>query len=86
MFYDTMAKANLLFILFEDYFYFSFPQIGIDDHADAVMTELLGKLGADTRVVAADILASVAWVSDRILVMPLVKEGGTVACIDILAA
>ena len=41
MFYDTKAKANLLFILFEDYFYFSFPQIRIDDHADAVMSKLL---------------------------------------------
>ncbi len=41
MFYDTMAKANLLFILFEGYFEFSFPQIRIDDHADAVMSKLL---------------------------------------------
>ena len=86
MFYDTKAKANLLFILFEDYFYFSFPQIGIDDHADAVMSKLLGKLGADAGVVAADELAFVARVSDRILVMSLVKEGGAVACIDVHAA
>ena len=42
MFYDTMAKANLLFILFEGYFDISFPQIRIDHHADAVMPELLG--------------------------------------------
>ena len=41
MFYDTMVKANLLFILFEGYFYFLFPQIRIDDHADAVMSKLL---------------------------------------------
>ena len=86
MFYDTMAKANLLFILFGGYFEFSFPQIRIDDHADAVMTELLGKLGADACVVAADELASVTRVSDRILVMSLVKESGAVACIDVHSA
>ena len=86
MFYDTMAKANLLFILFEGYFDISFPQIRIDHHADAVMTKLLGKLGTNARVVAADELASVTRVSDRILVMSLVKEGGTVACIDVRSA
>ena len=86
MFYYIIAKDNLLFILFEGCFDISFPQIGIDDHADAVMTELLGKLGADAGVVATDELASVTRVSDRILVVSLVKEGGAVACIDVRSA
>ena len=81
-----MAKANLLFILFEGCFYFLFPQIGIDDHADAVMSKLLGKLRADACIIAADKLASVTRVSDRILVMSLVKKGGAVACIDVHSA
>lgn len=86
LFYDIMAKANLLFILFEGYFEFSFSQIRIDDHADAVMSKLLGKLRANTRVVTMDELASVTRMTDRILVMSLVKEGGAVACIDVHAA
>ncbi len=86
MFYDTMAKANLLFILFEGYFEFSFSQIRIDDHADAVMPKLLGKLRANAGVVTMDELASVTRMSDRILVVSLVKEGGAVACIDVHSA
>lgn len=41
MFYYIIAKDNLLFILFEGYFDISFSQIGINDHADAVMPKLL---------------------------------------------